>query len=137
MTQFPETAYTVSGNSISFVQTPLTQDLIDIRYISYTTAISYLTNESGNASVSVTQQGNILLTTNGNLLSTLSGNNIAVNGNISATGNITGGQINSGQWTIAPYGNKIYFAFNGSNVGSLDSNGNLIVTGNITPFGTP
>jgi hypothetical protein len=31
----------------------------------------------------------------------------------------------------------LYFNYNGTNVGSLDSSGNFIVTGNVTAYGTP
>jgi len=44
---------------------------------------------------------------------------------------------NSGGWSVTPTGTKLYFNYNGTNVGSLDSSGNFIVTGNITAYGTP
>jgi hypothetical protein len=44
---------------------------------------------------------------------------------------------NTGGWSITPTGTKLYFNYNGTNVGSLDSSGNFIVTGNITAYGTP
>jgi hypothetical protein len=44
---------------------------------------------------------------------------------------------NTGGWNITPTGTKLYFNYNGTNVGSLDSSGNLIVTGNVTASGTP
>jgi len=87
--QLPNVAYGVTGNSITFTQVPLTQDIIDIRFISYVTTISSLTNGSGNASITVTPSGNILFTTAGNLLSTMSSNYMTVAGDISASGNIT------------------------------------------------
>jgi hypothetical protein len=31
----------------------------------------------------------------------------------------------------------LYFNYNGTNVGSLDSSGNFIVTGNVTAYGAP
>ena len=44
---------------------------------------------------------------------------------------------NSGGWSVTPSGTKLYFNYNGTNVGSLDSSGNFIVTGNVTAYGTP
>ena len=44
---------------------------------------------------------------------------------------------NSGGWNVTPSGTKLYFNYNGTNVGSIDSSGNLIVTGNVTGAGTP
>lgn len=45
--------------------------------------------------------------------------------------------LNTGGWNVTPTGTKLYFNYNGTNVGSLDSSGNFIVTGNITAYGTP
>jgi len=39
---------------------------------------------------------------------------------------------NSGGWNVTPTGTKLYFNYNGTNVGSLDSSGNFVVIGNIT-----
>ena len=44
---------------------------------------------------------------------------------------------NTGGWNVTPSGSKLYFNYNGTNVGSLDSSGNLIITGAITTGGTP
>jgi hypothetical protein len=44
---------------------------------------------------------------------------------------------NSGGWSVTPSGTKLYFNYNGTNVGSLDSSGNFIAAGNVTAYGTP
>jgi len=44
---------------------------------------------------------------------------------------------NTGGWSVTPSGTKLYFNYNGTNVGSLDSSGNFIALGNVTAFGTP
>jgi len=44
---------------------------------------------------------------------------------------------NSGGWSITPSSTKLFFNYNGTNVGSLDSSGNFIVIGNVTAYGTP
>ena len=44
---------------------------------------------------------------------------------------------NSGGWSVTPSGTKLYFNYNGTNVGSLDSTGNFIAKANITAYGTP
>ena len=144
VTQVPTVSYTVTGNSITFTQTPLTQDLIDIRYISYTTTVSALTNSSGNASVTVTPQGNILFTTNGNVVTTMSANAVSVAGGLSTTGNITTSGYFVGSFAgnisgnvIAP-GSNTQVIYN--NNGNLDANVNftfnqstnaMFVSGNI------
>lgn len=59
-------------------------------------------------------------------------NPVAVNTTGSA-----GSIANTGGWAITPTGTKLYFAYNGTNVGSLDSSGNFIALGNVTAYGTP
>jgi hypothetical protein len=56
------------------------------------------------------------------------------------TGNTSGAATsitNSGGWSVTPSGTKLYFKYNGTNVASLDSSGNLIALANITAYGTP
>jgi hypothetical protein len=84
----------------------------------------------------------------------VTGSNFRALGLVSAAGNIAGSFflgngrqltgignaqqiVNPGGWSVIPSGSKLYFSFNGANVGSLDSGGNFIVTGNVTAFGTP
>lgn len=78
---------------------------------------------------------------------TLTGN-VAASGNVVVTGNasannatitntITAATHATANWTITETGGKLYFAYGGTNKGSLDSSGNFIVTGNVTAYGTP
>lgn len=55
------------------------------------------------------------------------------------TVNTTGsaGSVASGSWTITISGTKVYFAYSGVNKMSLDSSGNLTVTGDLISYGTP
>ena len=55
----------------------------------------------------------------------------------STTSTSAGAITNSGGWSVTPSGTKLYFNYNGTNVASLDSSGNLIVLANITAYGTP
>jgi len=59
-----------------------------------------------------------------------------INGNATSA-NSANNITNSGGWSITPNGNKLYFSFNGTNLASLDSSGNLIVANNVTAYGTP
>lgn len=43
---------------------------------------------------------------------------------------------NSGGWSVTPSGTTLYLNYNGTNVGKLDSSGNLTVAGNVTAYGT-
>jgi len=44
---------------------------------------------------------------------------------------------NSGNWSVTPTGTKLYFNYNGTNVASLDSSGNLVTLGAVSAGGTP
>lgn len=44
---------------------------------------------------------------------------------------------NTGGWNITPSGTKLYFNYNGTNVGSLDSSGNFIALLSVTAGTTP
>jgi hypothetical protein len=58
--------------------------------------------------------------------------NVRVLGNLIVTGNVT-----FSGWSVRETGTKLYFAYNGVNKMSLDTDGNLVVTGDVTGFGTP
>jgi len=49
----------------------------------------------------------------------------------------TAGGLSAGSWTATISGTKIYFAYGGVNKMSIDSSGNLTVTGDIVGYGTP
>jgi len=55
----------------------------------------------------------------------------------SLTAGVAKSIANAGGWNITPNGNKLYFNYNGTNVASLDSSGNLIALANVTAYGTP
>lgn len=55
--------------------------------------------------------------------------------NQNSTGS-AGSIANAGGWNVTPSGTTLYFSYNGTNVGSLDSSGNFTVTGNVTAYGT-
>jgi hypothetical protein len=89
ITQLPNVAYAVTGNSITFTQTPQITDLIDIRFISYITSVSSLSNSSGNSTIVIEPNGNIIFTTANTAFATMTSNLFIVNDDISSTGNIT------------------------------------------------
>jgi hypothetical protein len=64
---------------------------------------------------------------------------IAGTGATGATGSITGASFKTSNWTITGASGAtgaLYFAWNGTNVAKLESNGKLTVTGDITAYGT-
>lgn len=70
----------------------------------------------------------------GDVTGDLTGN---VTGNV--TGNTSGsaGSLATTNWTVTQSGTKLVFSYNGAAKFSVDSSGNMIVTGNITGYGTP
>jgi hypothetical protein len=67
------------------------------------------------------------------------GTSVAITGG-TITGNYglnASGLFNSGGWNVTPSGTKLYFAYNGTNVGSLDSSGNFRALGNVSAYATP
>lgn len=87
---------------------------------------------SGQTGVSVVNGTKVVLVSNGTDI-------------VNATSYITSGATvtaanaiaNTGGWNVTPSGSKLYFNYNGTNVGSLDSSGNLIIIGAISTGGTP
>ena len=57
--------------------------------------------------------------------------NVRVSGNLTVTGNVT-----FSGWSVKETSTKLYLAYNGVNKMSLDTGGNLVVTGDVTGFGT-
>jgi hypothetical protein len=122
-------AYNVSGNGIGF----------------YSAQTSSAGNQNINGNLSVVGTSSF---TGSAIMSTLTA--IAISATsvsaTSITGTLTGSATsatsasnitNSGGWNITPSGTKLYFNYNGSNVASLDSSGNLITLGSHTAGGTP
>ena len=71
-------------------------------------------------------------------------NNLAVTGTSTLTGDVTtsgavalNGAAQAFEIEATSTGNRLLFRYNGATVMSLDSSGNLVVSGNITGFGTP
>jgi hypothetical protein len=91
--QQPTVAYTVTGNSITFTQTPFNTDIIDIRFISFLTEVSYLTNSAGNSAINVSPYGNILFTTANNTFATMTSSSFDINYSVSTAGNVTVGGL--------------------------------------------
>ena len=55
--QKPNSAYTVTGNSITFAEPPLSTDVIDVRFIAQIQDVIAISNSSGNNSISVDENG--------------------------------------------------------------------------------
>ena len=88
---------------------------------------------SGLTGVSVAAGTKVILVSNGTDI-------VNATSYISSVQNITGsaGSIaNAGGWNVTPTGTKLYFNYNGTNVASLDSSGNLITLGAVSAGGTP
>jgi len=100
--QVPTLSYTVTGTTITFSQIPMSSDIIDIRFITYLTSVSSLSNSSGNSVVNITPSGNIQFTTANNLVAIMTASSFNVNYPVSAAGNVTiGGLLTSPPQTKA------------------------------------
>jgi hypothetical protein len=130
--QVPTIAYSVSGTTLTFTEAPATADLIDVRQITTTTSVTSISNTSGNAEVSVSDTAAV----------------VNVTGDLSVTGSILGGNINStaitngtSNVTVVSSGGNVTTSVGGtSNVMVVSSTdvtitGNLTVTGNATLSG--
>jgi hypothetical protein len=58
------------------------------------------------------------------------------NQNTTGTATTAGAISVAGGWAVTPSGTNLYFAYNGVNMGKLDSSGNFTVIGNVTAYGT-
>ena len=131
--QLPGTAYTVTGNSITFAQVPETTDIIDIRFLASATTKNEILNSSGNTKVQATDTNSILFTVGGSNVATITSTGLSVTGNItgnvvidnieSVTGNISAGNLLTTGLTSAT-GNVIG--------GNVLTGGLISATGNIT-----
>jgi hypothetical protein len=59
-----------------------------------------------------------------------------LNQNTTGTAATAGALANTGGWAVTPSGTTLYFAYNGTNVGSLTSAGVFTVIGNVVANGT-
>ena len=89
-------------------------------------------NVTGNLTGNVT--GNVSGNVTGNVTGDVSGN---VTGNVSGSINVASGSMNTTGWAIAQTGNNLTFAYGGTVKFSIDSNGNVTASNNVTAYGTP
>jgi len=125
------------GNGTGFTRTTLTAGA-NVTITNGAGSITIAASGSGGGGVpSVTGTANQVLVNGGSgtAVTTAATLTLASTINVNTTGNAAG--VSSGSWTISISGTKIYFAYGGTNKGSLDSSGNFIVTGNVTAYGTP
>jgi hypothetical protein len=137
--------------SISFGSTGLTPSTSTSGAVTVSGTLAVA--NGGTGVTTSTGSGNVVLSTSPTLVtpalgtpSALVGTNItgtaaglSIGGNAatatSATSATSATRItNAGGWNVTPSGTTLYFSYNGTNVGSLDSSGNLSVLGNVTAF---
>ena len=133
--QIPTLAYAVAGTDptcvLTFTEAPATGDIIDVRQITTTTSVTSIANSSGNAVIAASATAA----------------QINVTGDLSVSGTILGGNINSTAITsgtsnmaIVSSGGNIRGNVAGTTVmtispGLVDIVGNLTVSGNATLSG--
>jgi hypothetical protein len=130
--QIPTLAYSVSTTTLTFTEAPASGDVIDVRQITTTTSVTSISNSPGNAVVAVSPT-----TAQVNVTGDLSVSGTILGGNINSTA-ITSGTSNV---TVVSSGGNVTTSVGGtSNVMVVSStdvtvNGNLTVTGNATLSG--
>jgi hypothetical protein len=130
--QIPNDGYTVTGNSLTFIEPPLTTDIVDIRFLTGVTAPSVLYNSSGNSSVQVTDTPDIVTTVNNVVKSRVNAVGLSVTGNITGSGNVAGTYfIGNGAFLTGISGSSYGNANVVANLAALGSNP-ISTTGNIT-----
>jgi hypothetical protein len=129
--QIPTLAYSVSTTTLTFTEAPISGDVIDVREITTTTTVTSIANSSGNAVVATSE----------------SAAQVNVTGDLSVSGTILGGNINStaitsgtSNMTVVSSGGNIRGNVAGTTVmtispGLVDIQGNLTVSGNATLSG--
>lgn len=95
------------------------------------------------ASNNITASGNLAgstITTNGTITSqsTISGANFTATNDITASGEVNTPTVDlGGGFKVTQSGGKLIFTYNGSNVFSVTSGGDMTSSGNVTAFGSP
>lgn len=74
--QLPGVAYTISGNSITFQETPLTTDIIDLRYLASPSTNNKILNSSGNTAVYTSDSTAIIFTVDSSNVATINSNRV-------------------------------------------------------------
>jgi hypothetical protein len=130
--QIPNSGYTVTGNSLTFVEPPLTTDIVDIRFLAGVTAPSVLYNSTANSSVQVTDTPDIVMTVNNTVKARVNAVGLSVTGNITGSGNVAGTYfIGNGAFltgVASSYGNADVANY----LASGTDTANIITTGNIS-----
>jgi fibronectin-binding autotransporter adhesin len=123
--QIPVTAYSVSGVTLTFTEAPAPGDLIDVRNLTTTTTVTSISNSSGNAVVAVSPTSA----------------QVNVTGDLSVSGTILGGNINStaitsgtSNMTVVSSGGNIRANIAGTTVQTI-SPGLVAITGDLTVSG--
>jgi len=101
--QFPDIAYTVTGNSITFAEAPVSTDVVDIRFTALLTTVNAVTNASGQE-LTITVPGVVNITNTHSLqLPTYSVTQATALGNVAAGQVIYVSNGDSGNPCLAVY----------------------------------
>jgi len=125
--QIPVTAYSVTDTTLTFTEAPEVGDLIDVRILTTTTSVTSIANSSGNAVVATSETAAL----------------VNVTGDLSVSGSILGGNINSTAITfgtsnvaVASSGGNVRFNIGGTSNVMVVGSGNLVtIAGNLSVTG--
>ena len=108
---------------------PLTQ--VNSTVLNTLSSVNITGNVSANTVTAWALGGTITTASQTNITRVGTLSNLSVTGNITVSSNV----VFTG-WSVRETGTKLYFAYNGINKMSVDTGGNLVVTGDVTAFGT-
>ena len=137
--QIPVLAYTISGSTLIFNETPVSSDVIDARVITTTTTVQSMNNNTSSVTLNSDSYGNALVTIAGTLITTTTAQGLTVVGNINATHFVGDGSLLTG--VVGTYGNAqvaTYLpSYSGSIGGSLTTAAQTAITsvGTLTALG--
>jgi len=121
------TGSTVLSVSPTFTGIPLAPTATTGTNTTQVATTAFVQNIAGTLGTMSAQNATSVAITGGTITGTYALNTIGASGSIA----------NTGGWAVTPSGTKLYFSYNGTNVGSLDSSGNFIAKANVTAYGTP
>ena len=133
ISQLPSVSYTVTGNAITFTETPTTTDIIDIRFLAAASSQNQIFNSNANTLVQTQDGGNITFTSSNSTIGNINANGLYLSGIVLATGNITGANIVTGGLISAAgniYGGNL--SVSGNVIGNFTLDSGVSATGNIT-----
>jgi len=99
--QIPGSAYSVTGNLITFSEAPMPTDIVDIRFLATASTRDKILNGTGNTFVQATDTSTVVFNIASSNVVTVAAGGANITGNLTVVGNITANNINSSNSDLA------------------------------------